>query len=870
MQLVALIDDILRWTETDLLPWQRDATRRLFQQPEGLSGDDYGELYSLLKASHGLPNTRNLTPIPLEAAHLPADLPAETPVVLKKLRDLKHVNRIASGQVLDFAPKGMTVIYGGNGTGKSGYARVMKHACRARDRAEKVHPDANDPSPQIRIPEATFDIEIGGTPKSLKWTSNSVPPDELSRIAVFDCHCARAYVTAEQDVAYLPYGLDVVENLANKVLPELARRLEDEMSCINVDRQPFDHLLGETEVGRLISVLNEKTDPARIKALGTLSEFETKRIDELDRALAEPHPRGKVNECRLSAGRLKALVRRLESAMGWVTDDAIRTLRALDDGAVAATRAEKVAAEELRSGENLLPGTGEPTWRALFEAARKFSTEVAYPGIEFPHTGDGSVCPLCQEPLGNAGERLRRFEKFIRDDVAEVAKQQRQELQAATSEIKGASVTIGIDEPLAEELALLDDTVKPMALAFQATLESRLNWMLDALNSHVWDDAPILGESPRQRLRNLAASQLRSARTFEKAADPESVKALKAKRDELRARLNLSACVEAILALIDRLSLRHALESCKQDLKTRPITEKSKVFASNAVTPALKDALETEFKALGIGHIKLKLKPRPDKGKIWYRLLLDLPSAHKLEEILSEGEQRAIALSSFLAELSLSNHSGGIVFDDPVSSLDHKRRGKLAKRIASESLRRQVLVFTHDVVFLHQLRSECEKHRTLPLFWFLEASGGYYGNVEEGLPWAHKSFGERIDRLEKTQKSFEKMPWPNDPSEELANNMIRQYSFLRATIERVVQDLILNATVQRFRDYIDVKRLEKVVGLEKGEVEEIARLNQRCNDVVEAHDPSSAKSEPPPTADELKQDIADLKDLIQKIKDRRT
>jgi len=179
-------------------------------------------------------------------------------------------------------------------------------------------------------------------------------------------------------------------------------------------------------------------------------------------------------------------------------------------------------------------------------------------------------------------------------------------------------------------------------------------------------------------------------------------------------------------------------------------------------------------------------------------------------------------------------------------------------------------VFTHDVVFLHQIRDECDELKAPPLIYFLETDGkGYYGSVAEGLPWAHKSYGERIDHLEKTQKRFERMPWPVDPSENLASDMIRQYSFLRATIERVVQDFVLNATVQRFRDYIAVKNLERVVGLEKPEVDEIFRLNKRCNDVIEAHDPSSAKDEPPPTSDELKHDIEDLKKLIQKIKNRR-
>lgn len=866
---MALLDEILKWTEDKLPLWQRDAARRLFQQGTGLSVEDYAELYALLKAAHGLPNPLELTPEPLKAAHLPTVVQAGAKIVLKAIRDLVHVNRIAPGQKLNFAPSGMTVIYGGNGSGKSGYVRVMKRACRARDQAEKVHPDAHDTAVQNRVPKAIFDIEVNGTSKTLQWTANGDSPDELAAISVFDSHCARAYLTTEQDVAYLPYGLDVVESLANKVLPELTRRLNEEIATINVDRQPFQHLVGATEVGRLVHALGEKTSPATVKALGTLSELETAQIKEIDEALAESDPAKKAKEHRLSAGRLKSLSERVCTALSWVSDAAIDKLRKITDDTVAANQAEKKAAEALQSGESLLAGTGEPVWKALFDAARKFSTEVAYPEHAFPHTTVDAKCPLCQQPLNDADERLKRFEKYVQNDVAKAAAVQRQKLEATKIKIERANLSVDLNDSLVEELAQLDDAIAAITNSYEKNIEARRIWMLQTLNSYKWETAPAFGENPCTKLRNLAARQFKSARIFARAVDEVKKKALRDKREELRARQNLSACLDAVLALIERFKLGQSLKGCDQNLKTRPISDKSKEFASGAVTVALKNALDEEFKYLGIGHIRTKLKDRPDKGKIKHQLLLDLPTANKLEEILSEGEQRAIALGSFLAELKLSNHACGIVFDDPVSSLDHMRRRKVAKRLATESMQRQVLIFTHDVVFLQQLRDECDKLNVPPLFCRLEANGGFYGNVSEGLPWAHKSYGERIDFLEKAQKRLEKMPWPADPSEVLAGKIIQQYSFLRATIERVVQDFVLNATVQRFRDYIEVKNLKRVVGLKVIEVDEIDRLYQRCHDLIEAHDPSSAKDEPPPTPDELKQDIADLRSLIQRMSDRR-
>jgi len=866
---MTLLNNILIWSETKLPPWQQDAVRRLFQQEDELSSDDYTELYNLMKADHGLPNPHNLKPEPLTSAHLPAPLKTGETVILQALRELKHVNLISSEQTLNFAPNGMTIIYGENGSGKSGYARVMKRACRARDQIEKVHPNANDPAVQYCIPKATFDIQINGTSKSVRWSLDRVSPVELSTIAFFDSHCARAYLTTEQDVAYLPYGLDVIENLANKVLPELKRRLDEEIAGISTNCQPFSHLHGETEVGKLISSINHKTCPEKVKSLGNFSVEKKNRILELDSALTEANPKSKAMDLRLSAGRLNGLTERIEATLSWVSDEAIKNFRESDEKSLEASMAENQAAEALQSGEILLAGTGGQVWKELFNAARKFSTEVAYPEYEFPHIADSSVCPLCQQSLREAGKRLKRFEEYIQNDVAKNATQQRQKVEAEKKKIENANLSIGLDISIIEELKNIDETLANSSISFQEGIESRRTWMLEALKSHAWDTVPALGENPYQDLLKVAAYKLKSARIFERAANDVKRKALEVEREELRACKNLSICLDAVLAMIENMKKKYILESFNKGLRTKPISDQSKEFASSAVTAALKNALDNEFKYLSIGHIKTKLKERNEKGKIKHQLLLDLPTSNRLEEILSEGERRAIALGSFLAELQLANHSGGIIFDDPVSSLDHKRRGRFAKRLASESLKRQVLIFTHEVVFLQQLRDECQELEILPSICFLEMAGGYSGIVTQGLPWIHKSVGERIDKLEKIQKRFEKLPWPTDPPEKLASEIIRQYSFLRATIERIVQDLMLNATVQRFRDYIDIKRLDKVVGIEKIEVDEVYRLYQRCNGIVEAHDPSSAKGESPPTPVELKNDIDDLKNLIKRINDRR-
>ncbi|GAA6153818.1 AAA family ATPase [Pseudoteredinibacter isoporae] len=865
----SLLGQIFEWTSGKLPLWQRDAVRRLFKQDNGLSSTDYDQLYLLLKHEQGISVESPPQAVPLTKSDLPATSRVGEKVLIRSVRDLSNVNRLAEGQKLEFAGNGMSTIYGGNGAGKSGYVRVLKKVCRARGAPELVRPDANDPESHKHVPEALFDIDVNSVSKQVKWLDSSEPPEDLAKISVFDSRCARAYLTEEQDVAFLPYGLDVIEDLANKVIPEISHRLTTELASISVDKSSFMHLEGETKVGKTISSLSAKTDTKSLVKLAAVSEDEINRLIELDAALADSDPATKAEEFRMSADRIKALVGRIDKSFSWVSEDGVKKLNDLLMSADAAGKAEIAAAGSLRSGEDLLPGTGDIVWKSMYEAARNFVKEAAYPECDYPHFENDQLCPLCQQNVGPAVDRLARFEKFIQDDVAKEAEQARKKLETAQGKIERANLDFGFDTALSNEIDQLDGNLKSVISEYSACISSRHDWMQKQNSGFELSNMPGLSLSPRAALRKLAAKQLQACRTYLKAIDKDKKEKLSKERDELKSREQLSVCAESVVDLVERIKKKEKLSRCSNYLKTRPISDKSKELSSTAVTLELKKALDEEFSDLGIGHIKTKLKDRNQKGKVKHQLLLDLPAASDLGEILSEGEQRAIALGAFLAELKLSDHACGIVFDDPVSSLDHRRRRKLARRLVKESAIRQVIVFTHDVVFLTQLRDETEKQGLSIEFSFLEPNGGYYGNVVKGLPWVHKSYKERIDTLEKKQREFDRLPWPADPNEELSQDMIRQYSFLRATIERVIQDFILGGTVQRFNEYINVSRLERVVGLESDEVTELLRINQRCNEVVEAHDPSSIDDEPAPTAAELKMDIDALKELIARVESRR-
>lgn len=867
---MALLHDILAWS-LELPEWQRDALRRLLVSGTSLSEADLDQLYALFKHGHGIAKPEGLSAMPLAAEHIPTEVKVGDVVVLKTMRDLRHVNRIPQDQSITFSDNGLTVIYGGNAAGKSGFARVLKRACRSRDKGQPIHPDVNDPAAVNAVPSAVLDIEVNGKPDTVKWTRDGEPPPVLSSISVFDTGVARIYLTAEQDVAYMPQGLEVVEALGQNVLPALNKRLAAEIAGVNIDNGSFVHLKGDTEVGRLISDLSHETSIAELERLGVLSQAETERLAELTSVLSQPDPKVKAQELMLSVGRLRALGEAIEKPAAWVTDEAISKLQQLREEEITANRLAGEAANVLRSGEALLPGTGGEVWKAMFEAARRYSNEEGYPNHKFPALPEQAVCPLCQENLADGTDRLKRFEKYIQDDVSKRAATASEALTKARAKIEGADLDIGYSATLCAELDGLDGSVSPILDAWSSSIRARHDWMLSAVEKNQWSNPPALTNSPRTDVRLVAARQLASARTLLLASDETRKRALEAERNELLSRQGLSGVLASLTELVGRLKARKALEDCLTGVSggvVSSLSKKAKDFASKAVSVELKKALDDELQVLNMAHVQTKLKERGTQGKMFYQLVLDIKSPKSLDEVLSEGEQRAIALASFFAELTQANHSCGVVFDDPVSSLDHWRRRNVAKRLVAEASRRQVIVFTHDTSFLGQLLDEVDSSGVPNAAHMLEWKDGAPGYVKPGLPFEHQKYTERIDNLEKAQAKLA-MTWPTYPSEEDRRAMKNVYNELRATLERVIQDVVFNGVIKRYRDWIRVDALEGVVGFDKSEYETIDKLHKKCSDVVSAHDPASAKDASLPSASDLATDIALLKTLADTIKARR-
>ena len=153
------------WEELELwsdnfTPWQRLLLAAAVRSGI-IPNSTLAQVYSLLLAEHGLAKLPDPYPsIPRSVTGRAAKTSEKTR--LRRIHSPSGINRLPSDAELTFSD-GMTVIYGGNGVGKSGFARILSNACFSRYQ-HPIYPDIFDdaatpnPSACIEIEDDNGDI----------------------------------------------------------------------------------------------------------------------------------------------------------------------------------------------------------------------------------------------------------------------------------------------------------------------------------------------------------------------------------------------------------------------------------------------------------------------------------------------------------------------------------------------------------------------------------------------------------------------------------------------------------------------------------------------------------------------------------------
>jgi energy-coupling factor transporter ATP-binding protein EcfA2 len=861
---------ILIWSK-GLPLWQQDALRRVVEDGD-VDADGIKQLACYCRAAHGLSEDSKSGPTPLSADRFPAGIGRSAVVAIQSISQATNVNALDSDQVLAFAPKGLTVVFGYNGSGKSGYGRILRHACRSRTKGAPILPNvltsSNADPASAELTVCLDDIE---QPPE-QWIYGQRGVDVLGAVSFFDADCAAVHVRNKNDIAYIPFGLDVLPRLG-QVIKRVQDLLTAERDQLRKQRPAFlnsAHATGQTEVGKLLKSLSEQTKSEQIDELASLNDAERARLTQLQSALAN-NPQKVARDLRAKAGRIKSLHELLTGAATALADDKLGEVRSLLTDLKAIRAASAIAAKTAFDDEPL-PKVGEAAWRTLWEAARRYSA-VAYPDRMFPLTEPtDAVCVLCQQSLDDdAKRRLERFEAFVQDDLAsrlgetaatiDLARESVDALQLRAETIKAA-----IEETDSE---IPDKRVKLRFLLAALLWRKRLVLRaIDNVTPNTLADVTVLPPCDLNALLALGSHLEALATKVLETADVQKHQEIEAEVAGLKAREWLGTVVGDVKKHLLRLIAAALLQECVNSAKTNRITQKSKQLSMELITDQLRDAFADEIGKVRSGVRRLNVELNAvsgEYGSTYYRVQLVAARDADIGAIVSEGEHRCIALAGFLSELATEGSRSAVVFDDPVTSLDHMWKRQFAERLVDVASERQVIVFTHDVTFLHDLDTLSTKHGRLATLRFIEARKESTGHVSDGIPWITHRVSERLDALEKKARASRQL-FDDCKDEEYLREYEGIYSDLRAAVERTVEEVLLKGVIRRHDSYIRTPNLKYLSVITAQHCTELKKLFDLYCDPTSAHDTPMTLGFSPRSPDDILNDITALRQVIDHLK----
>lgn len=765
------------------------------------------------------------------------------PLVLSKLNDLKNVNALAPDQAIEFNPK-LTIVFGQNASGKTGYVRVVKAAAAVRT-AERILPNVANTAHTASTPSALLTYQLGNQQQEACWNNESgLAP--FTRIDVFDSRATNLHVDADLNYVYTPVELARFPR-TQKALDGIKSRLEAQIAEATSGGNTFlPAFVRGTRAYTMIESLGASTDLAALTALASVTDLEKAELDglrtEID-ALKSSSPELQIK----AATDLKVNVEALGKGFA--------TLGSVEAANYNAGIKRVRAAEQQYEGVTrksfagfTIPGILEEPWRRFIEAGEQYLAAIGG-GEGYPR--DGSSCIYCQQTLSKpALDLLRKYRDFYNNTF-------RAELNEAQSVVEGivAPLRDGLKFiELRRNLAEVLTAVPHLASSEKETLESVLIAAEDLVarmaqcQEVTWDKTGT--EAARSVLRttwehnNKVLAELKSKKDHRENILREK----EAKLADIDSRLKLAQLFSAVEEFVKRAKWA---DKAKIHLKKfagiqRSLTEASKIASQKLLNTDFEARFKVECGLLRAPSVTLQFPGR--EGRVVRKKAV--ASDYRPSEVLSEGEQKVIALADFLAEAALKP-AAPVVFDDPINSLDYIRMSEVVDRMVRLTQQRQVIVFTHNIWFATELLSRFEKRPADCSYYDVSREGESIGIVSKGTHPRSDTVKNLKGRINHMVQNAEKQ------TGEVRQALVEKaYELLRSLCEVIVETELLAGVTTRYRPNVQMTMLPQIKGSAlRAAIDVILPVFEDCCRYIASHSQPLETLNVRPTLDIFRSDL---------------
>lgn len=837
----AIVDFLWEWTANQG-DWSKLLISKIVTTENSLSASDRQEVFNYFLQSINLH-----AGLPVLTTAKPTYIPTAKLIELDSLSAITGVNRLAKNQTVNFA-KNITVIYGENGTGKTGYSRILKTLGFSYDTNKTILPNIYATAePQ----SATINFKSNSVSKTFIWNGANTD-SELENISVFNSSCVQ-FSISDRSLIVSPIGFHLF-HLVSDELNALTQMLNRKIAAHPTTLIWLENLTLGTPQHTFIATLSANSTEQKLTELSefttaheaTLTAKETE-LASLNKALLQ----SQIQALRSQIQELDLVIGKIQTAQTLLNDTNWQALLKINREISELENKTQTGIKEIAEERGIaFYQTAE--FNSFIQAAESYIKIIEKP--EYPTEGD--TCVYCLQPLDeSAKDLLKSYRTLLNDKTQENLNSLRskkakliQLVSQVDTNLTLHQPTFGTDESQAAiqpkeitdyntNLGALKTTFVTDAVAQGSTFtfdyQTVITFLSDkriALNDILTQKSDALG--------NLATREA----------------TLKKEIAELKDRKLLSGKVEEVKTAIVNHKVVNALNANSTSFNTNSISRKTSSAREELVRQDFEDIFKKELTALRKANLKIDLSFGTDRGssRVFQKI-----SRHSLADILSEGEQKAIALAEFLTELQLDNTKAPIIFDDPVNSLDHRIIDEVVKRLIELSKQRQVIVFTHSILLLHSLiqQSELDHHKQAGVsfvFHRVKDNFGTTGILDEV---------EEINSFSFYTKKLNAVLQTKPDGQEEAKLAAEGYGHLRSAIEISVEDDLFRRTIKRYKKGVAFPSLLRVDGgkidAHKGKLNDIY---EKCCVSIDGHS-SPEEIHTTPTIEELKIDFEEFKKI---------
>ena len=776
-------------------------------------------------------------------------------LIFKSLTNVEGVNALIENQRIDLTPK-LTIIYGINGSGKSGYVRLFKNAFYSKHK-EKILENVNLESGHKPV-SAEFNFLSNKSNISLKYPDDSIN-GIFTQFAVYDGEIGKKHLRDRNDFSFRPAGLRLF-NEFNAALEKLNDRLNTDIQKKDI-RNPFaedDIFQGESEIKTFLTSLSHNSNFDKLKKYLSYTEEEKekkfsleKKYDDLKIVLSQKDKA--TNELLYIKNQLATKKTNLEIMNRWFTQSQLDNVKTYNtDCKTKEETAQKEGINKFRTDK--IKNIGSPEWKQFIEAAEKFSLTQSESGTQYPEIGDN--CLLCHQPINEDSSKnlITSYWAYIKSVAERESKTAKEQLGKVKEDYKildfnqfpeTDTLSVWLKEQYEADLTGLKQVLKKQKILAQNVV-SDIDIKEVKQQIEIQVDLSVLGEISKE------------IKMYEKNEQNKLLADILKQKTYLAHKEKLIAKYSDIEALYKNMIwVTKARKFDKQGIKTRS-THAEKRLSNEYFNSNYINAFNVECQKLNC-KFEIKIDARSSDAQSNRKLFL---KGKDPSEILSEGEQKAIALADFIAETNTTTINKGIIFDDPVNSLDEERKSVIAKRLIEISNDKQVIIFTHDLVFVSSLINFSTDTKLEHECHWIENR-----NRKPGYVWLKNapSYEKVYRNTERVKEFYTNANKYDCPPEKREFYVKSGFTALRTCYEVLVINDLFKNVVQRFNERVSIDALSQVY-FDETVVKDLLDSFAQCCMYMEGHTHSDKYAYQKPDPANLKEEINRFEAIKYKIK----